>query len=311
MIPVTISYDYELCWGVWDAISPDYARSHVVNANAAALGLVALHRKHGLCSTWAIVGALLEPLDEAPDAALARTIRPDAQKTAFADYAAAFGADRNLFKADETVISVLRDDPLFEPASHTYTHLYMLDSEQSVLENDFALFDTVFQRVFGHRPRSIVFPKNQTTDWAVAAAKQNGFTSIRVNPASWLYEQRPRGKAQRMLVRLLRYADSFVPLLELFGDRSAGRDPALHVGQYFFRPYFPFRFMDTLHFWRLRAGLALCRWRKRPFHVWTHPHNFGKNPERALANADRLFAHLKRGESSGAVEPCRMMDLPQ
>ena len=57
---VTISYDYELCWGVWDVVAKDYSESNVANSNNAAQCLIELHREFQIPETWAVVGAAVD-----------------------------------------------------------------------------------------------------------------------------------------------------------------------------------------------------------------------------------------------------------
>ena len=307
MINVYISYDYELCWGVWDKMPAAYARSNVMQANAAARKLVALHLKHQVPASWAIVGAMLER--HAPEEVMAKTARSIEAIDAFRDYVSQFeSVNTELFHADADVISALREEPLLEPASHSFSHIYALEEERAVLEDDFRRFDDIFRRTFGTVPISLIFPKNQSSEAAVEIALAYGFRVMRVNPSNWLYVQRKRGRFEAKAIRLLRFLDAFLPILECFPDRSMGHDPVLCVGQYFFRPRFRTKLQYALHLARLRLGLEYCKMRGRSCHFWTHPHNFGGDLERALSNAERLFAILKRQEKRGLIRLCRMSD---
>lgn len=307
MINVYISYDYELCWGVWDKMPAAYARSHVMRANEAARGLIALHRAHQVPASWALVGTMLET--GTPKEIMAQTTRGADTVHAFEDYLAQLDpADTNLFRADEDVISALRDDPLLEPASHTFSHVYALEEEPSVLEDDFERFGKVFGDTFGMSPVSLVFPKNQSTDTAINIARSHGFQVLRVNPQNWLYEQRARKGLEAKLIRVLRFLDAFFPIQEMFPENGKDLDPKLCIGQYFFRPMFRSKLLDVVHLGRLKLALAYCKWQGESCHFWTHPHNFGCNPDRALANAKALFIYLKKQEQRGLIRLCRMSD---
>lgn len=307
MVNVVISYDYELCWGVWDKVSQRYVRSNVAQANAAANALVVLHRKHSIPSTWGIVGALLS--DKEPTAQMIETARSETNAEAFSAFVEQI-EDKSMFRADKAVIAALRDDPLFEPASHTYSHIYALESDELTLEDDFTRFDAIFQDQFGEgrTPTSLIFPKNQSTDAAIAIAQRFGFTKIRVNPLNWLYEQRHRKRLEANAIRVLRFLDSFLPILEIFPDRRGNVDRNLCVGQYFFRPCFSLKFLDYLHYARLRLGLWYCCQRGKTCHIWTHPHNFGANLERSIANAERLFVLLNALKAKNRVKICHMKE---
>lgn len=307
MINVYISYDYELCWGVWDKLPASYARSHVMRANEAARALIAVHREYQVPASWAIVGAMLETV--APEEIMQQTQRSADTIGAFRTYLEQLDpAHTNLFRADDDVIAALRDDPLLEPASHTFSHVYALEEEPVVLEDDFERFAKVFGDTFKTTPVSLVFPKNQSTETAIEIARSHGFQVMRVNPLNWLYEQRVRAGLEAKAIRILRFLDAFLPIQECFADRAKDRDPELCVGQYFLRPVFRTKLQDVLHLGRLKLGLAYCKFRGRPCHFWTHPHNFGSNPERSVANARHLFSYLKQQEQLGLIKLCRMSD---
>lgn len=128
-----------------------------------------------------------------------------------------------------------------------------------------------------------VYPKN-LADTASIDKYKIKFSKIRVNSCSWLY--RTTGKVSR-LKRILRYLDSFLPIFELFCNKTAEHniDNAV-VGTHFFRANLP-KVLLMLHYYRLKFGCILMPVLGKKIHIWSHPHNFAGN-----SYAIKLFCRL-------------------
>lgn len=304
MIQVRISFDYELLWGVWDKVEPRYFQTNVSSANTAIRGILAAHRRLAIPCTFAIVGALLAR-NQTPRDIIKASQRPNTEKAEFDRILAKQVVTREHIQAPDDILDILRDDPLFEIGSHTHTHIYALEASESTLAADFEQFNDVFARRFDKEPRALVMPKNQVTPAALRTAKASGYHSIRVNPDAWLYRPIVRGRVMSHVIRLLRMADSFLPLIELnpssmFVEQNR-EGLTLHVGQYFLRPWFPYRGLFTLHLLRLKLALFLAKRRVHQVHFWLHPHNLGRNPVEALSNYNRFLDWLKHHENAGSI----------
>ncbi|MEP1207431.1 MAG: polysaccharide deacetylase family protein [Rhizobiaceae bacterium] len=311
MIEVRISYDYELFWGVWDKVSPSYVSTNVQNANAVTRGLVALHKKHGICCTFAIVGAMLDR-QHAPRTIMQKSARSIEEISNFELCAAPFGDQDDLFRAPDDIIEELESDPLFELGSHTNTHIYALGASESALRADFEQFDALFFHRFGFRPKVLVMPKNQVTLEALEVAASFGYESVRVNPDIRIYRPVHWGWFTASVIRLIRFADAFLPIVEFsrtdqFTEKRTGQ-MRIHVGQYFLRPWFSRTGVFTLHLLRMQLAVFLSRFRNHQVHFWLHPHNLGREPEQALANYDRFLTWLKKQEEKGTIQFSHMAD---
>jgi hypothetical protein len=309
MTKVFFSYDYELLWGVWDKTSPQYLANNVAGANSVVEAIIKTHQAHGIPATFAIVGAMLE--GGAADELFRKTGRPEEEFGRFKEVLQT--SDGDVLKANPTGISEILNDDLFEIGSHTYSHCYALESSEAVIRSEFAAMNEVFERKFGHLPKSLVMPKNQTTPLALDVASEYGIEVVRVNPDSWLYRPVEHGGAKAKLIRLLRYADAYLPVLELFPDRSENEHSSqglvLNRGQYFFRPDLGNRIADRAHLLRLCVALRRCIVREDSCHFWSHPHNFGRNPERSIHNLNRLLRKIRQLADDGKVSAHRMDEI--
>ena len=60
MVNFTVSYDYELFWGMHRNLKESYMRNSISNANSAALQIFNLHEKLEFPATWAVVGIAVD-----------------------------------------------------------------------------------------------------------------------------------------------------------------------------------------------------------------------------------------------------------
>ena len=303
MTAVYFSYDYELLWGVWDGTGEGYARRNVAAANEVAGRLVGLHKKPDIPATFAIVGAMLS--GKTPLEIMAGTGRSsqDLQRFETTFMPRVTGKDMVQVKAE--TLDELAQNPLFEVASHTHTHFYALKASDELIEREFKAFNDMLKRKTGQEAVSLVMPKNQMTAAVLVVAAKHGFKVVRMNPDSWLYRPVNRAGWAAKLIRILRFADTFIPLLELFVDRSRHVNEISNVkvnkGPYFVRPLLRFGIMNWLHRQRLKVGFYYCALRKIDCHFWSHPHNFGAGPDAAMENFEKLLIWLKRKEAKGQI----------
>ena len=122
--------------------------------------------------------------------------------------------------------------------------------------------------------RMYVFPKNITLERAVREYSEH-FDFIRVNSKSWLYRSSKKGVSR--FKRILRYIDTFLPLYEIFCDKTVELNLDNYViGTHFFRGNLK-GIALLLHVFRLKLGVRYLNIRGRDAHVWSHPHNFSGN----------------------------------
>lgn len=309
-INVYISYDYELIWGVWDMTPPAYVARNVAHANQAATQLIELHRELDIPATFAIVGAMLED-HPAGEQAITNSGRTPAQAALFTSLLENYEAG-HVSNVTQDNLTMLDSNPIFEIGSHSYAHIYALESSFDDLARDFGRFADRYRESFGRAAQSLVMPKNEVSPDVHKLATANGFQTVRMNPPTMLYSPIKWGSVARKIVRLLRFVDSFLPLLEMtraqnLRDRTQNGVRVL-IGQYFVRSYISRGWMFSWHLARLKLGLRLARLRGHSAHYWCHPHNFGADPVRSLANHARLLRWLKSEEQAGRIRMLRMSD---
>jgi len=310
VIDFVLSFDYELGWGLFDKVDPSYLSRNVVNSNKAVGELLQENERLEVPATWAIVGLMLPgPLDTNARLALldAKFRRSKSASVAFARFDNTEACE--LLTVPPELFARITGTPGQEFASHTFSHLYLLEADAQALAEDFRLMAEACACAGVQPPRSLVMPKNQVTIEAVECAARNGIRIIRINADNWLYSTRQHGALEARIVRVLRYLDAFLPVCELFGGRERLYGVAATEGNFFFRPDTGLVLLDYLHYLRFRMLVTACRWRRRDVHMWTHPHNFGRNIERSVRNYRRILKYVAKLRSSGKLAMKNMGQL--
>ncbi|MEM7242921.1 MAG: polysaccharide deacetylase family protein [Pseudomonadota bacterium] len=301
MINVFFSYDYELMWGVWRHKTGKYISQNIRHASDALASTIALHQSAEIPANVAIVGALLDDLNPTDLIALQDLNETDQQR--LKHQINRHGDDAGLWKISVWLRRSLVSNPWVSLGSHSYSHAYAHSTSFKKLEQDFQRQAHVFQTQLGQVPEFLIMPKNQISPDVMAIAQDYGFENLRINPDCWLYWTQQKS----IIIRALRRLDSYLPLLEMIPTQKPASTPIKALeGRYFFRPGHRIKFLDDLHFLRLKLGYYYCRASNRDFHLWTHPHNMGGNITRSRRNLQRIFQWLKSKELRGELRFCRM-----
>lgn len=296
-----LSLDFELLWGVRDHADRDSYGAHVMGGRAAIPRLLDLFAQHDIACSWATVGFLFA---EDRDDLLAALPDPD-QRPRYANPALSNYAYLDEVGRDEAAdpyyfgLSLIRQiaaTPRQEIGTHTLSHYYALEDGACLNSFEADLIGAIdLARAKGITLRSIVFPRNQYTEAHVALCTKHGVTTHRGNPPAWVY-QPAKGAEQTPLRRALRLIDAHTGLLgsqtyAVPGDR--GDVPA----SMFLRPKAgKLAALHPAHVATIKRGMHAAATSGRGYHLWWHPHNFGRDTDQNLAALSEIllyFNHLK------------------
>lgn len=308
MTKILCSYDYELLWGVWDTVGSAYVENYVSNANYAASLIIQLHEKYKIKATWAIVSAAIDQNCSIEQRIENTNRSPEEQfkMTEVFKRHKALGAE--LYDISPGNLNQIKHSEIFEYACHTYGHKYAHTCSKEDLESD---LQNVARVETEERSTSMVFPRNVITDDALVSLENANFNTVRVNPQNILYRSIKGKGLQGQVIRALRFADSFVPIQEYLSsaEYSFGEKLNFTEGQYFFRPKCGGKILNFLHRKRLVFGLFYCIKHKKDFHVWSHPHNFGSDPEKSVENLKKLFDTIDLHIANGKAISAKMCEI--
>lgn len=279
-----MSLDFELHWGVRDhepARGP-YA-SNLLGARSVIPRLLEMFEEFGAAATWATVGFLFaEDRDE-----LSRfrpSVLPAYLDPTLSPYEEEVGQDEgeDPLHFAPTLIDSIRRAPRQEIGTHTFSHYFCGESGQS--EESFGAdieAAVAIAAKCGIRIRSIVFPRNQFNPGYVGLLLVNGITAFRGNPRSWMWRFENTAQGNRWWKRAGRFGDAYLPL---GGNGLVTWDGILRpdglsdiAASQMLRTHGPRSSrLAALHLQRLRGALRSAARSGKIFHLWWHPHNFGR-----------------------------------
>lgn len=291
-----VSLDFELWWGVRDRGSAGAAyRENLRGARRAIPGILALMKEFRVAATWASVGFLFaESRDE-----LRRylpAIRPEYRRAPlnpYEDFGDGTRAEDELRYAPD-LLAQIADTPLQEIGSHTFSHFYCLEPGQTKeafradLEAAVALADRR-----GWKLRSLVFPRNQVNLSYLGVLRELDFVAYRGNEAGWMFDPRPEQR-RRPWLRGARWLDNYVSSPQRgvtpWEELPAGDGLADIRGSLFLRPYSErWKELESMRLQRIARAIRRAARSGQMFHLWWHPHNFGRHIDENLNFLRRVF----------------------
>ena len=311
-----ISLDFELMWGVRDHRSVQDYGDAVLGGRKAIPLILSRFEQAGIRATWATVGLLFaRSRDEMMDYAPSK--RPMYQNSRLSPYS---DIEKLLIGKDEdsdplhfgaSLISQIAEKPGQEIATHTYSHFYCIEpgAESDVFKADLDAAVEIAARG-GYKLNSIVFPRNQVTRHCVNIATESGFTAYRGNAKGWLYQSRA-GAGTTKLLRIARFADGALPVGSKQAVVPSKDGEAFNIpASRFLRPWSEkLGAYQLLHLNRIRTEMEHAARAGKTYHLWWHPHNFGRNTAKNLAQLDLVIEHFKFCRDRYGMESRNMYDL--
>ncbi len=279
-----ISIDFELRWGVFDSYGESY-NENILGARKAVPKILALFEKYDINATWATVGLLFNESDEDY-----RKYKPaatpsyeDKSLNAF-DVSVGKNEDEDKLHFAHSLIQLIKDSPGQELASHSYSHYYCQSKGQTAQEFDSDIQSAVAiaKDKFKINLKSFVFPKNQVNREYLDILRKNSFSIYR--------EHSPSTFNWNFAERCYRLLNSFFMLSNGAANRVQEIDGIKAVnGDRFLRPY-KFPVLNYLMLKRINDEMSFAAKNGSVYHLWWHPHNFGKNLNKNLNNLENILS---------------------
>jgi hypothetical protein len=282
---LVISLDFELLWGVRDRRTIANYGSNILGVRRVVPALLDLLAEREIACTWATVGLLFFATNKALVAGLpARKPRYSDPRISSYHYLHEIGADekRDPYHYGLSLIRRILDYPSQEIGTHTFSHFYCLEQG-----GDVAAFRADLEAArraagtLGIKLASIAFPRNQVAH--LSGCREFGLRAFRGNERVWFHRARSEAE-QTHLVRAFRLLDSYLPIGGAHGQEPAFVDGMVNVpASRFLRPVGKSAALERLRLRRITSAMEMAARRRRLFHLWWHPHNFGVDLEENLA----------------------------
>lgn len=314
-----LSLDFELFWGMRDKRTIAGYGPNILGVREALPRMLEAFDAHGVKATFATVGLLFFERKEELMRGLP-AIRPTYTNKDLSPYNGhidGIGADEveDPYHYGASLIRSIQQHPLHEIAGHTFSHYYCLEPGQT--EAQFAADLAAAQRAartFGIELKSFVFPRNQYNARYLGICKEHGIIAYRGNERSWLYQGRNKEEESRFR-RALRLLDTWFDLSGKNTHPMPQAGAALPVdlpSSRFLRPYGArFAALDGLKLGRITRAMDHAAKTGTIFHLWWHPHNFGRDLERNMAFLHRVLDHYDQLRIAHGFESVTMGELAQ
>jgi len=277
--------------------------------------LLELFAGEGIHATWATVGLLFfeskrELLTNLPER------RPGYRHrlSAYSILDAVRGNEQeDPFHFAPSLIRRIAETPGQEIGTHTFSHFYCLEPGQDVgqFREDLRAAVRVMRAKIGRSPESIVFPRNQCNPDYLTVCRELGFLAYRGNPDHWTHRPRPEG-AESWVRRGLRLLDAYLPVSNARAARPVvGSSGLVDVAATrYLRPWVPERrALESLRVRRVVTALERAAREGQVFHLWWHPHDFGKHVAENLAVLRRILDAFTRLRATHGMRSCTMAEV--
>lgn len=296
-----ISLDFELYWGVRDAVKLQDYKAQLRGVRKVIPLLLQLFKKYGINATFATVGFLFfknkeELLSQLP------CKKPPYQNDKLSPYLNWLDLQGTHEEEDPFHFAPELIDQIVESGqeigSHTFSHYYCLEKGQT-LETFKADLEAAKQIATkkGIELKSLVFPRNQFNKDYIKICEEMGFTSFRGNERSWIFSSENFG-VKNILRRPFRLLDSYI---NLSGHNCYSLEEIAAFFPYnipcsrFLRPYSnKMKSLENLRFKRIIESLTFAAKKGMVYHLWWHPHNFGADIESNFSFLEKILVHYKK-----------------
>ena len=302
-----ISLDFELAWGLDEVdISNGYLKN-LINAKQAAKEIYFTLDKYDMKATWACVGLLMEEEQENHENFLSSLKYKNKDCSPLNILKLKRRLELDIFEAKD-IIKTISDNKDQEIASHTFSHIYLL--EEGIKKSDVDTDIEKFKNVVPFEVGTIIFPRNQINENYLGEYFMNGFCVYRGAYEHWAYM--PSSGKGCLKKRIFRLLDSYIPLTDQFTDLpDFSPDKMLNIpGTCFLRSIKPDRYISNfIKLQRIKHSMRKAAKNNKLFHLWWHPHNFGNNLDANIKYLTEILIYYKKLESKYGMRNMRMCDI--
>jgi len=313
-----ISLDFEKFWGVFDsAASNGGYMENLENVDIVIDRLLQLSNTYQIKLTFSTVGLLFNKNKEEFISNI-----PSSCPSYKLDKHNPYPLINSINKSEEEekkyfgyrALQKIADHDQHEIGTHTYSHYYCLEEGQTLeqFNADLKMAIKVAEN-FGIDLQSIVFPRNQVNPAYLISCYNHGIKSYRGYENHSIYKPNAKEKTTNPLLRILRLADAYINVtgrhtykLEELKSNTIINLPSSR----FFRPYSKtLKTLEPLKVLRITKAMKKAAIKGELFHLWWHPHNFGKHIDENFYNLEKVFKTFQQLSKDYDFTSSTMTDL--
>ncbi len=296
-----ISLDYEIHWGVFDAMSLDTYGNNLKNVNIVIDRLLELCEVYNVKITFATVGMLFADKKETLlkyNPTNIPSYKNDALNPFNLLNSVGVDEDDDQLHYANSTIHKIKNNGNHEIGTHTYSHYNCLAQGQTLeqFEEDVKAAKNI-AKPLNIDVESIVFPKNQVNDDYLKVCYENGIKSYRGTEKSTIYNTKssPFKKKLVPLIRLGRLMDGYINVTGHntynVAKLNSNKEWIVNLpSSRFLRPFHSkLSFLESFKVKRIVNSMTHAAKNNEMFHLWWHPHNFGANIDENFNNLETIF----------------------
>lgn len=306
-----ISLDFELNWGVRDVFNLQEYGKNILKGRDAIPKMLLLFKKYEICATWASVGLLTfsnkkDLISNLPDNLpqyLDVNLNPYNFLSDIGD-----NEKTDPYHYGYSLIREIEQTPRMEIGSHTFSHYYCLEKNhnKSAFYSDLLASNNAFSRL-GIKTDSLIFCRNQYDESSISVAQKAGFAYFRGNENHWLYRPRPK-KVESLPLRALRLSDSYINISGFHLNSIIPEEVTNVPSSRFLRPS-GLPALEKMRLIRIKSAMTKAAQGGTCFHLWWHPHNFGKNTFENLSFLQKILKHYSVLKDEYGMRSLNMKNL--
>ncbi|WP_059172550.1 polysaccharide deacetylase family protein [Bacillus sp. FJAT-27445] len=295
-----ISLDFELFWGVHDIYEKNDYEENVRGAHTVVVSLLELFSRYKIHATWAIVGMIyFKNMEQLKKMIPANKPAYSQKKLSSYHYMETHSIEKNdinLFFAPQ-LVERIASAPAQEVATHTFSHYYCLEEGQTLeqFSADLQLAQWL-NRERGWEIKSIVFPRNQVNEEYLKECKRLGLAAYRGNEDSWAYRMESSERT-RYVKRAFRLLDRYINLFghhtfELAAEDASSILVNIRSSRYLAKVSERLKWLEGLRLHRIKSEMSHAAKYGKAYHLWWHPHDFGRNIEENMGFLEEILKHF-------------------
>ena len=316
----TISLDFELHWGGFEKWPLENHREYFINTRKVIPQMLKLFEQYEVHATWAAVGLLFhdnrqELIANCPE------LKPSYELKELSAYhfieTHGIGEDETSdpFHYALSLLEKIKATPYQEIGTHTFAHYYCNEQGQTLeqFRADLLAAQKSAARL-GITLRSLVFPRNQFNEDYLRICWDCGIQSVRSNPRDWFWNIQST-QNESAWTRFNRGLDAYFPVGKenSYKIQSVAYREGLPVclpASRLLRPYRPNElFLNEMKIRRINAEMKRAAKANQVYHLWWHPHNFGKYPEQSLKGLEKILKAYRNLRDQYGMQSMTMNEL--
>jgi hypothetical protein len=287
-------------WGVLDKRTIESYGENILNVHSVIPSLLDSFDKYNVKATFATVGFmfledkkdLYNNLPEVIPNYVNRKLTP------YDEYldSIQIGQEKYYFCPD--LIRLIKNKNVHEIGTHTFSHYYCLEKGQDVLgfEADIKKAKEIAKK-FDIEITSLVFPKNQFNERYMEVCIKYGITCYRANEFTWIYRAR-KVEELNFRERLVRILDAYINIsgYNCYSDKEMLSTLPIQIpSSRILRNYSKkLRYFEFAKLYRIKKAMSHAAKNGLTFHLWWHPHNFGKDLKKNIKLLENVLAHYSK-----------------